>query len=159
MQALADGEHDFDEAMTLAIKKELERLGVQSGDTARNAAEKMKGKWWNGTPFVVYVEMKERNMDIGTVDGLVTPTLVPGVCKEATPQSYPAPTLKTFEACGFSMKFEVEPREFEKWDILKIVYPNGGGDRIELTTKLPIIIEDIKRQAIKMGYTVMPPGK
>lgn len=158
-QALADEEHEYDEAITIIIKKELENLGVQSSDTAEYAAEKMKGKWWNGTPFVVYVEMKERNMDLGYVDGFVTPTLVPDICAGATPQSYPVPRLTSLERLGFSMTIEVEPREFEKRDILKIVYPDGGSDRIELATKLPIIIEYIKQKAIKMGYTVMPPGK
>jgi hypothetical protein len=158
-QALADEKNDFDEAMTIIIKKELESLCVQSSDTAWYAAEKMKGKWWNGTPFVVYVEMKERNMDIGLKDGFVTPTLVPGICEGEMPQSYPVPGLTSLKRLGFSMMFEVEPREFEKWDILKIVYPNNSRDRIELATHLPVIMAYIKQQSIKMGYNVMPPGK
>jgi len=155
-QAVADEEHDYDEAMTIVLKKELENLGVRSSDVAWHAAEKMKGKWWEGTPFVVYVEMKERNMDIGLADGHVTPTLVPDICEGATPQSYPVPSLAALTRLGFSMTLEVEPREFEKWEILKIVYPDGGGKRIELAAKLPIIMEHIKQQAIKMGYNVMP---
>ena len=157
VQAVADQEHDYDEAMTIAIKKELEYLGVRSSDTAWYAAEKMKGKWWNGTPFVVYVEMKERNMDIGLTDGFVTPTLVPGICEGETPQSYPAPRLTACARFGFSMKLEVEPREFEKVAILKIVYPDGNGKRIELATHLPVIMEYIKQEGMKMGYNVMPP--
>jgi hypothetical protein len=153
---MQDKNHTFDEAMTVAIKKELETLGVLSGDAAWQAAEKMKGKWWDG---MLLVDMRQRNMDIGTVDGLVTPILVPGVCKGATPQSYPAPTLKTFEACGFSMKLEVEPREFERGAILKIVYPDGKGKRIDMAVQLPIIMDYVRDQGIKMGYSVMPPGK
>ena len=156
-QAVADQKHDFDEAMTIVLQKELENLGVRSSDTAWYAAEKMKGKWWNGTAFVVYVEMKERNMDTGLIDGFITPTLVPDICKGATPQSYPVPKLTALTRLGFSMTLEVEPREFEKWEILKIVYPDGGGKRIELAAKLPIIMDYIKQQGIKMGYNVMPP--
>ncbi|MDO8303682.1 MAG: DUF4056 domain-containing protein [Sedimentisphaerales bacterium] len=157
VQAVADQEHDFDEALTAALKQELEYLGVQSAVTAQAAAEKMKGTWWEGTPFLVYVEMKERNMDIGLADGFITPTLVPDVCKGATPRSYPAPTLKAFLIYGFSMKLEVEPKEFEKAAILKIAYPDGKRKRIEPAIHLPQIMDYIKKQAIDMGYTVMPP--
>jgi hypothetical protein len=156
-QAVADPEREYDEAMTMVLRQELEYLGVRSGEVAWYAAEKMKGKWWEGTPFVVYVEMKQRNMDIGLKDGFVTPTLVPDICEGATPQSYPVPGLRTTTRLGFSLTLEVEPREFEKGDILKIIYPDGGGSRIELTAQLPTIIESIKQQAVKMGYTVMPP--
>jgi hypothetical protein len=156
-QAVANEEHDFDEAMTIVLRQELEYLGVRACDVAWYASEKMKGKWWEGTPFVIYVEMKERNMDIGLDDGFVTPTLVPGICEGATPQSYPAPGLITLARLGFSMTLEIEPREFEKWQILKIVYPDGNKQRIDVATKLPIIMEHIKQQGMKMGYTVMPP--
>ena len=108
-QVVQDREHGYNEAMTIALKKELDNLGVQSRQTAREASEKMKGKWWNGTPFIVYVEMIERNMDLGYVDGLVTPTLVPGVCKGAEPLSYPITTLNTLAEYGFKMTLEVEP--------------------------------------------------
>ena len=157
VQAIADQEHDFDTAMTIALKQELEYLGVQSAATARAASEKMKGKWWNGTPFLIYVEMKERNMDMGYVDGFITPTLVPDMCKGATPQSYPAMKLTELTRRGFSMTIEIEPREFEKKEIFKIVYPDGKGKRIEPAVHLPLIMEYIKKQGIEMGYTVMPP--
>jgi hypothetical protein len=156
-QAVADQEHDYDTAMTIIIKKELQYLGVQSAVTARYASEKMKGKWWEGTPFVVYVEMRERNMDLGYVDGRVTPTLVPGVCEGAKPLSYPVPTLNTLAKYGFAMTLEVEPREFEKDKILKIVCPDGKGKRIQLATQLPLIMDYITKDAISMGYNTMPP--
>jgi hypothetical protein len=75
------------------------------------------------------------------------------------PQSYPAPRLTAITRLGFSMTVEVEPREFEKEGILKIVYPDENEKRLNLATHLPIIMEYIKQQGIKMGYTVMPPGK
>jgi hypothetical protein len=156
-QAMQDEQHDYDEAVTIALKKELANLGVQSRKFAREASEKMKGKWWEGTAFVVYVQMKERNMDLGYIDGKVTPTLVPGMCQGAKPQSYPIPSLAGLSKCGFGMQLEIEPREFEKEQILRIVYPNGEGKRIEPATQLPIIMDYIRDQGKLMGYTVMPP--
>jgi hypothetical protein len=156
-QAVVDEQHDYDEAMTIVIKQELEYLGVRPSEVAWYASEKMKGKWWEGTPFVVYVEMKERNMDLGYVDGFITPTLVPDICEGAKPQSYPVPSLTTLTRLGFSMTLEIEPREFEKYKILKIVYPDGKGTRIQPATQLPLIMDYIRKDTIGMGYNTMPP--
>ncbi|MDO8303669.1 MAG: DUF4056 domain-containing protein [Sedimentisphaerales bacterium] len=156
-QAVAEDKHDFDEAMTIAIQVELENLGVQSRKIARKASAKMRGKWWRYTLSVVFVEMLERNMDLGYVDGFVTPTLVPGVCEDARPQSYPVPALAALSKYGFAMTLEVEPKEFEKSKILRIVYPDGSSKRINLPKDLPLIMDVVKKQAIGMGYNVMPP--
>jgi hypothetical protein len=153
-QAVRDKEHSFDTAMTILIKRELENLGIQSSETARKASEKMRGIWFNG---FLLIDMRERNMDIGTDDGFVTPTLVPGVCEDAELQSYPVPTLDAFNKYGFTMNFEVEPKEFESGKILKIIYPNGCGKRIRPTICLPIVMDCIKKEAIRKGFTVMPP--
>ena len=98
-------------------------------------------------------------MDIGLEDGFVTPTLVPGICEDAEPQSYPAPTLEKFNSSGFSMVFEVEPRELEKDKILKIVYPNGGSKRIQPLVHIPVIMDYIKNKALQKGFAIMPPSK
>jgi hypothetical protein len=155
-QALQDKQHDYDEAMTIALKKELENLGVQPRKTAREASLKMKGKWWNGT---LLIDMRQRNMDIGLVDGNVTPTLVLGVCEGAKPQSYPAPALKALSKYGFAMSLEIKPKEWESRKILKIVYPDGKAKKIQPMTDIPVVMEYIKKEALKMGYNVMPPGK
>jgi hypothetical protein len=42
------------------------------------------------------------------------------------------------------MDFEVEPKEFEKGRILKIVYPNGGPKRIYPAKHIPLVIDYIK---------------
>jgi hypothetical protein len=154
-QALQDEKHNFDEAMTILLKQELKNLGIQSRDIARQAAEKMKGKWWSG---FVQVDMKERNMDIGLDDGFVTPTLVPGICGSAQPQSYPVPTLEKCSKYGFTIDLAVEPREFERWKIFKLVYPNGGEKRIHPSEQLPIVMDFIKKEALAKGYDVMPPA-
>jgi hypothetical protein len=140
-QAIQDEDHSYNKAVTIAIKKELENLGVQPRHTAWAAAEKMRGKWFDG---IVLVDMKERNFDIGHDDGFVTPTRVPGVCEDAEAQSYPVPTLDKFNEYGFTMDFEVEPREFESGKILKIIYPNGGPRRIQPAKHLPVVIDYIK---------------
>jgi hypothetical protein len=152
-QALKDTSKGYDEAMTILIKDELETLGVQSAGASRHASEKMRGKWFSG---IALPDIKERNMDIGLDDGFVTPTLVPDVCPNATPQSYPAPTLDNFYTCGFSIKLEVETRTWEKQRILQIVYPQGNGYRIKLPEHLPLIFDAMKKDAQKLGYNVLP---
>lgn len=153
-QAVQDKEHNYDEAMTIILKRELENLGAQSHTFARSASESMRGKWWDGE---IMVDMKERNMDIGLVDGYVTPTLVPDVCPGAKPQSYPVPTAKILSKYGFKMQLEIEPHEWESGQILKIVYPDGKTKRIQPSTDIPIVMEYLRKDAAKRGYNAMPP--
>jgi hypothetical protein len=148
-QAVQNEECGYNKAMTVLLQKELEKLQIQPAKTAWQAAEKMRGKWFKG---VVFINMIERNMDIGIDDGYVTPTLAPGVCEGATPLSYPAPKLDLFNRYGFAMYFEVEPVEWEKGKILRIVYPNGSGKRIRFPEHLVGIMNYTKAEAIKRGY-------
>ena len=141
-QALRDEDHSYNVAVTIAIKKELQDLQVQSHRTARNASEKMRGIWFDG---LVLVDMRERNFDIGLDDGFVTPTLVPGVCENAQPKSYPVPTLDKFNEYGFTMDLEVEPKEFERGKVLRIIYPNGQGKRIKPAKHIPVVLDYIKK--------------
>ncbi len=154
-RAITDTQHGYNEAMTIAINEELEYLGIQPAKTARKAASKMNGKWYKG---ILFVDMKQRNMDTGIDDGFVTPTLSDDIaeCPDAKPHSYPAPTLQKFHSRGFEIKIEIEPREFEKGKILKIIHPDGKGKRINLETDLPIILNTVKQQAEAKGYTTMP---
>ena len=152
-QALKDTTRGYDETMTILIKNELENLGVQSASTSRYASEKMRGKWFTG---IVLPDIRERNMDIGLDDGFVTPTLVPDVCPDVKPQSYPAPALKNFYKYGFRMRLEVEPRIWEQRGIFKAVYPTGDGTRIKLPEHFPLIINNMREEALKLGYHVLP---
>jgi hypothetical protein len=149
--ALRDSGHGYDKAVTIALKDELEKLGVQSSTTARKASEKMRGIWYDGT---FLVNMKERNLDIGLDDGYVTPVLVPGVgvCEGVEALSYPVPTLEKFDGTGFRMRLEVEPREFEKGKVLKIVYPNGGYKRIQPTKHIGEYVEYIRSVIKSKGW-------
>jgi hypothetical protein len=105
-------EKDYDQAMTIAIDEELEKLGVQSKKTAIHASSKMRGKWYKG---VLHVDTKMRNFDIGLDDGQITPTLVPDIepCPNPEPVSYPVPKLEKLPKHGFTMHHKIEPNIWE----------------------------------------------
>jgi len=158
VQALRDTEYGFDEAMTLAIDQELEKLGVQSRHTAISASENERGEWFVGR-LLYHVDMKRRNFDIGLHDGYVTPTIVPSVreCTRAVAQPYPVPNLDFLGQYGLSVKLEIEPREWEKGNILRIVYPDAKKrkKRIEPTAHFARIMNYIKKDAVKKyGYNI-----
>ena len=150
--ALRDTEHTFDEAMTLALDRELKKLDIQPGRTARRAAKKVRGLWFSGG-FLLFVDMKKRNFDIGLDDGFITPCLVPSLreCKRAKAQPYPVPNLDFLSEYGFSVKLEIEPREWEKNKILRIAYPNRKGrrKRLEPVIHFAPIMAYIKEDAEK----------
>ena len=141
--AIQDTEHAYDEAVTLALNKELEKLGIQPSKVARRAARSMKGLWFSGK-LLGSVNMKKRNFDIGIDDGFITPSIVPDICEceDIEAQPYSVPTLDCLSKYGFSMKFEIEPREWEKDKILSIIYPDKEtrGKRIEPVKHFATII-------------------
>jgi len=154
-QALRDGEHEFDEAATLAIDRELEKLDVQSGRTARRAAAAMRGKWYTGD--LMFVDIKARNLDVGLNDGFVTPWIVPSisVCEGVEVQPYPVPKIDFLSKYGFSLKLEIEPKEWEKGQILQIIYPdaNEKKGRLEPAIHFAPIIDYIEEDVInKYGH-------
>lgn len=152
--AMEDREHSFDEAMTILLKKELEELQIQSRGTAREAARKMKEKYFDGSSYLDVT----RSMDIGLYDGEVTPVLAYGMIENAEPQSYPVPSLEQFEKYGFSMNLSIRPREFESGKILKLVYPDGGGKSIYPRKDMAVVMYYIEEEALKEGYFVTPNG-
>ena len=112
----------------------------------------MRGKWYNG---YLLVDTIKRNFDYGFDDGHVTPVLVRGICYGAEPEPLPVPTTDILSRYGFSMKYEIQPREWEKSKILKIVYPNGDGQKIQPDRHFPIIMDYIKNDAVKTyGYVI-----
>ena len=176
-KALRDTEHEYDEAMTLALKRELDDLGIQPRDVAVRASNMVRGLWFSGD-FLFLVDMKGRNFDIGLDDGFVTPWLVPSLaktqspvaprgtgvrglpeCEGAQPQSYPAPSLDFLSEYGFSAKFELEPKELERHKILSIVYPDRKErrKRIEPAAHFPAIMANITQEAVeKHGFYIGP---
>ena len=151
-RALEDTERSFNEAMTLLVNEELEKLGVQSAKVGRGASERVKGDWFTGS-VLFFVDIKERNFDIGLDDGLVTPTLLPGVdeCAGSEPVSYPVPSLEALAKHGFSFKIEIEPREWESGAILVIVSEDEKRPRkrIDPAVHLAPIMEYVRNDALR----------
>ena len=161
-EALRDTEHDFNEAMTLALDRELAKLGVQSRDIAKRSAQMLKDVWYSKDDKIMRGERK-RSFDIGLGDGLVTPWLVPNLseCAGAQPQPYPVPSLALLAEHGFSIKFEIEPREWERDDILKAAYPDSEtpAKRIRPALHFPLIMDYIKADAAaKYGPNIGRPS-
>lgn len=153
VEALKDTNHNYDEAMTLAINRQLKEFGVQSAKTAKAASEKMRGKWFKTRFFGIVVDTLRKNTDIG-LDGFVTPVIVPGICEDK-PLSLPAPNLDVLSKYGFSLRYTILPREFEKGKILRIIYPDGKGKTIEPVKDYPKIMAFIEKQAVeKYGYDI-----
>lgn len=146
VEATKDTEHDFDKAMTMAIYRQLKELGVQPRSTAIAASEKVRGQWYTGN---LVPDVKMRNFDIG-LDGTITPTWVPGVSGcDSEPLSLPAPTKDTLKHYGFSMTYEIKPNVIlEQGRIFKA----AGSNRIFPEEHFPILIEYMKKDAIRRGY-------
>ncbi len=159
-QVLRTSGSSYDQAMTIALDRELKKLGICSKRTAIEAAKQVRGQWFSGD-FLFLVDVKGRNLDIGLDDGFITPWLVPSVaeCRGAKPLSYPVPDLHFLADYGFSVKLEIEPREFERGKLLKIVYPDASSrrKRIEPAVHFAPIMEYIERAARKKyGWRVSP---
>ncbi len=160
LRALQDTEHSYNRAVEIAMEQEMEELGIQSAHTAKRASESMRGEWYTGN-FALFIDMKKRNFDIGLDDGYITPTLVPEVseCPDAEPISYPIPTLDALSKFGFSATLEIEPHEWEKNKILRIVYPHEHRKRIRPDLHFAQIMEQIQREAAaKYGPEYSPDG-
>ncbi len=157
LKAMRSGE-DYDQAMTEAIDKELEKLGGVSKKTAIQATEKMRGKWYSG---LLHVDTKKRNMDIGLDDGYITATLMPNVegCGNPEPISYPVPVLTALDKYGFEMTHEVSPNVWETGKITDAIRKQTGTDQeiemINIEKHYPVLMEFIKKQAVeKYGYDI-----
>jgi hypothetical protein len=147
--ALHDPDHEYNQAVTVALNRELARLGVQPKPAAWVAGKAVHGKWFTGN-FLFY-RMVKRHFDIGLDDSFVTPWLAPGVpgCDEPPPEDCPVPTLDFLKQHGFAVRFEIESREWEKTKILPIIYPNGPKGRIEPVRHFGPIMDYIRAQAAK----------
>ncbi len=148
--ALYDSQRSFDDAVTFALEAELKKLSGQPSRTARHAADLVRGQWFVGEQPIVI--MKGRNFDVGLANGHVTPWLVPGVavCGDVAPRPYPVPDLDFAEEYGFSVRFEMEPRLWEKAKIFAILYPDGSPHtRFEPDSQLHVIMDYIERDAAR----------
>ncbi len=148
--AAEDKQHGYNQAMTILLKNEMQKLEAQPIQTARLAAKMVKKKSFDGQQNLDMT----RSTDIGQYDGYVTPFVLPGVCEYAPVKSYPVPSLKFFNAYGFSMNLEIEPKEFESAKIMKILYPDGSGKRVYPDKHLPLIIRYIENDCAKQGFAL-----
>ena len=150
--ALRDTKHTYAKAVTYILNEQLEKLDIQSAKVGKHAAEKVRGTWFSGKvpPFV---NMKMRNFDIGLDDGFVAPLIVNSICEcegqKARP--CPVPNLQFLAEYGFSMRLEIEPREWEKNKILSVVYHDKKtrNKHIEPIKDFAAIMSKIKRDAQK----------
>ena len=151
VHALQDAEHTYDDAVQIALDREMRQLGIQPAAVARQASQSVAGKWFTGKTLFL-VTMRKRNFDIGLKDGYLTPVLIPGVaaCPKARPTPYPVPKLDVLSRHGFSVKLEIEPHEWEKGKILRVVYGNQPQKRIIPEQHFPIIMDAIRQEASAM---------
>ncbi len=157
--ALRDPNQEFGQAVTLLLNRELEQLEVQPRPAAWVAGRAVHGQWFAGNYF--WFQIIKRNFDIGRDDGFVTPWLVPGLpaCDGLRPEDYPVPTLAFLQQHGFAITYEIEPREWERKEMLAIIYGKGGKGRIEPARHFGPILDYIKAQAIaRYGPNVGHPG-
>lgn len=152
LEAIKDPNHSYDTALTMAINREMKRLGVRSRSDAIYASEKMRGKWFRG---YLDVDTMRKNMDTGVDDGFVSPILVPGMCDDAVPERIAVPVINSLSKYGFTMKYKISPNIWEEGKIFKVVYPNGKGKKIVPDKHYPILMDYIRKQAIEeYGYEV-----
>jgi len=163
-EALQDPDHSYNEAVTLALDRELTLLGLQPGEAARRASESVKGQWSVGE-FMMFLTIQKRNFDIGLGDGMVTPSLVPSMaeCPGTEPLSYPAPRLDVLAQYGFAMTLEIEPHEWESGKILRIAYAGEKPKkRISPPQHFPVIMAYIRAAAAALypefNYTAYEDG-
>jgi hypothetical protein len=146
--ALRDTQHSYNDALKIVLDDEMAKLGIQPAAVSRQASESVHGVWYKGR-VSMFVDLRRRNFDLGLDDGAITPVLIPNVpgCEGAEPISYPVPTLEALAGYGFSARVEIEPREWEKNKVLRIVYPDKKGKRIIPTEHLPAIMAQIRKEA------------
>ncbi|MHC4293791.1 MAG: DUF4056 domain-containing protein [Planctomycetota bacterium] len=158
--ALLDNLHSYDEAMTILLHQQIENFEPQSSDVAREVTQQLEGQWISS--HIISVEMRKRNFDVGLIDGYVTPVILALGCEDQddTPLEIKAPSTDFLNEYGFSMKFEIEPREWERRKILEIIYPqpDSADQRIDPRLHFVKILEHIKQaDAQKYGKNVKSP--
>jgi len=138
-------EDAYENAMTVIIDKTLKKLDVQPRETAIEAANKVKGVWYEGG-YYFFVTMKKRNLDVGLEDGAVTPWLVPGICPDAVPKSCPSPNFRFLDKYGFKIRVRMNPVEFQKIAIYKTLGLKWS-DQLIPHIHFPMLIESIRKEA------------
>ena len=154
--ALSDPDLKYSEAVTKELDALIDSLGGQSKRVSHQASAAMRGTWYKGD--VVFLQIFKRHFDIGLTDGYVTPWVVTNGAKfgldAAPPASLPLPNMKVLERYGFEFNLEIEPREFEKNKILRIVYPDRKTPKKRINPAIhfePIMDAIIKSAVARYG--------
>ena len=139
----------YEQVMTTRIDETLKELDVQPIKIAKQALEAVKGQWYDGG-YYFFVKMKKRDFDVGFDDGIVAPWQVPGICLDAEAQDCPAPNLGFLNTYGFEVHIQIDPVEFQKGQIYKVLGLKHS-DRITPDIHFPIIIESIRKKAKQLN--------
>jgi len=148
VQALRDNGHSFNEAMTRLINETLKELDVQPARVARRARDKVRGKWYTGG-FYFFVTMKKHNFDAGLDDGFISPVLVSGMCPNAKPRPWPAPSMASLSKYGFKMDVKIEPLIWQKGKIWNSIGLAKNVRRVDPEVHFPAMLDAIKRSSRK----------
>lgn len=156
-QVLRTDSSRYNERFTSALRSELTKLDIQSKSQAREASNSVRGLWYRGQ-LAGFVKIRCRNIDIGLGDGLVSPVLIPMATSQPgdSGPAYPIPRLQSLEEQGLSMRLEIEPREWIKGRILRIVSAEDQArvDRILPALHFPQLMDHIRHSALAQGMIV-----
>lgn len=146
-QVLRENTLPYDQAMTDAITRELSGLDPQSSDVAKKATDRIQGEWFSGRyPFL---SMNKRNFDVGLDDGSITPFRVPGICPGVPEAACTVPSLDALSRHGFTVRWELTPRESERRKVLEIAHAPHDKDRLVPEEHFPILIRHIRNEAVR----------
>ena len=144
---------NYNNAMTVCLKDELIKLGVQPASIAQESSEKMRGKWYtDGMSVNVFM----RNMDLGLDDGYVSPVLVPDICPGAVPLPYQVPRLDTVAQHGLRVALAITCHGSAGRHCLGLIYPDGQDGRINPAIHLGLIMQVARNEALARGFAVVP---
>lgn len=151
--ALCDPDLKYSDAVTREIKVMIKILGGQTKRVAHKASAAVRGTWFSGD--LIFLKSFKRHFDIGLTNGYVTPWIVTCGAEfglaTAQPASIPVPNMEPLYRHGFDFTLEIEPREFEKNEILRIVYPNKKTAKKRITPELhfKLIMDAIIKDATR----------
>ena len=153
-EALQDQEHPFSDAVTPALRRHLESLGVQLAVAARQASEAVRGEWYS--KWWLFTLICRRDLDIGLDDGHVTPCLVRSLpaCEGAQACPLAVPTLDGLTQYGFAVRVQIEPRVWEENRILKALYGNQrpATRMLDPSIHFATLIDYMKQDALSRRY-------
>lgn len=140
--ALRSGNRDFDDAVTAALSKELRSLGARTPAQTDAAARAVEGVWWSGG------EPLKRHLDIGIVDGVVYPWLVPGLpfAEDTVPEPFALPSLKDVRGRDLTGLYQVKlDPKFRQADKIRQHLP-GRPTLLEADRDFPILMTVLRTQ-------------